>query len=147
MAHDLKRLIQEVKEARAEFEARLDDVDVAKERYYETVRRLYDQGMPLREIAETIGVSHQRVHQIVGEKPQRGKAKRALAKHARAGSAALVIVALAASWIASSVNAQPRQEAIAELKPARNLIARQLSGEARDFILPRLDDMLEEERR
>jgi hypothetical protein len=38
VARDLKRLVEEVKEARAEFEARLDDTDIAKEHYYETVR-------------------------------------------------------------------------------------------------------------
>src|SRR5919106_5660940 len=89
MARDLNKLINEVKAARADFEARLDDLDVAKERYYETVRRLYKAGMPLREIAEAVGVSHQRVHQIVGEEQTRSRVRQAVGKRARAGGIAL----------------------------------------------------------
>jgi hypothetical protein len=122
MAQDLKRLVEDVKEARAEFEARLDDMDVAKERYYETVRRLYKAGMPLREIAEAVGVSHQRVHQIVGDEPKR--VRRVVAKRARVGGAALVVVLAAATlWAASSGEPQPRAEALADLEDARSFMA------------------------
>ena len=142
MARDLKRLVEDVKEARAEFEARLDDMDVAKERYYETVRRLYKAGMPLREIAGAVGVSHQRVHQIVGEEPARSRVRRAVAKRARAGGVALILV-LAAGWLAASNTPQPRAEALADLEDARNLRATRLPEEARDFIAPKLDEMLD----
>jgi hypothetical protein len=143
VALDLKRLVEDVKEAHAEFEARLDDMDVAKERYYETVRRLYKAGMPLREIAEAVGVSHQRVHQIVGEEPTRSRVRRAVAKRARAGGVALIFV-LAAGWLAvSSVTPQPRAKALADLEDARNLMATRLPEEARDFIVPKLDEMLD----
>ncbi len=94
-------------EARAKFEARLDEMDVAKERYYETLRRLYKAGMPLREIAEAVGVSHQRVHQIVGEEPTRSRVRRAVTKRARAGGAALLLVLAASWWAASSLTSQP----------------------------------------
>jgi predicted RNase H-like HicB family nuclease len=29
-------------------------------------RRLHDEGLPMRDIAELVGVSHQRIHQLVG---------------------------------------------------------------------------------
>ena len=141
MAQALKRLVDDVKEARAEFEARLDDMDVAKERYYETVRRLYKAGMPLREIAEAVGVSHQRVHQIVGEEPKR---VRRVAKRARAGGAALVLVLAAGLWAASTGEPQPRGEALADLKDARNLMATRLPEEAREFIVPKLDELVDQ---
>jgi hypothetical protein len=140
MARDLKRLVEDVKEARAEFETRLDDMDVAKERYYETVRRLYKAGMPLREIAEAVGVSHQRVHQIVGEEPTRS---RVTAKRARAGGAAVILVLAAGWWAASSVTPQPRAEALADLKDARSFMATRLPNDAREFIVPKLDEMLD----
>jgi hypothetical protein len=143
MAQDLKRLVKDVKEARAEFEARLDDMDVAKERYYETVRRLYKAGMPLREIAEAVGVSHQRVHQIVGEEPTRSRVRRVVGKRARAGGAALVLVA-ASWWAASSSEPQPRAEAIADLEDARTLLATRLPDEARELIVPKLDEMVDQ---
>jgi predicted transcriptional regulator len=122
VARDLNRLVADVKEARAEFEARLDDMDAAKERYYETVRRLYKAGMPLREIAEAVGVSHQRVHQIVGEEPTRSRIKRVVAKRARAGGAALILV-LGGAWAAASSGPQqPRAEALADLEDARRFL-------------------------
>jgi hypothetical protein len=142
MTQDLKRLVKDVKEARAEFEARLDDMDVAKERYYETVRRLYKAGMPLREIAEAVGVSHQRVHQIVGEEPTRSRVRRVVGKRARAGGAALVLVLAASWWAATSSEPQPRAEAIADLEDARTLLATRLPDEAREFIVPKLEEMV-----
>lgn len=141
MTRDLERLVDDVKEARADFEARLDEMDVAKERYYDTVRRLYKAGMPLREIAEAVGVSHQRVHQIVGEGSTRARARRAVAKRARAGGAAILLVLGAGLLGASSVPPQPRAEALADLKDARSFMRTRLPAEARDFILPRLDEM------
>jgi hypothetical protein len=142
MARDLERLVEDVKEARAEFEARLDDMDVAKERYYDTVRRLYKEGMPLREIAEAVGVSHQRVHQIVGEEPTRSRVRRVVAKRARAGGVVLILVLSASWWAASSVTPQPRAEALADLEDARSLMATRLPEEAREFIVPKLDEMV-----
>jgi hypothetical protein len=37
----------------------------AKDTYHQTVRRLYLTGASMREIAEALGLSHQRVHQII----------------------------------------------------------------------------------
>ncbi len=144
MARDLKRLVEDVKKARAEFEPRLDDMDVAKEHYYETVRRLYKASMPLREIAEAVGVSHQRVHQIVGEESTRSRVRRAVAKRARAGGAALVLVPAAGLWAARSGEPQPRAEAVADLEDARTFMATRLPEEAREFIVPKFDELVDQ---
>ena len=43
------------------------DVDVARAEFHRTVRRLHLHGSSLRELAAGLGLSHQRVHQIVEE--------------------------------------------------------------------------------
>jgi hypothetical protein len=45
--------------------------------YHREVLKLHRSGISLREIAEQLGISHQRVHQIVGtEEPQTQKRRR-----------------------------------------------------------------------
>lgn len=143
---NLDRLVKDVKEARGSFEARLDDLDVAKERYYGAVRRLYERGMPLREIAEAIGVSHQRVHQIVGDQPVRGRVRRAVAKRGRAGGAALLIL-IATLLLGGSPHSQRQEDALADIREARSFMARELPADAQDFLISGLDEMLDEARR
>ena len=43
------------------------DADVARAEFYRAVRRLHLHGSSLRELAANLGLSHQRVHQIVEE--------------------------------------------------------------------------------
>ena len=43
------------------------DADVARAEFHRAVRRLHLRGSSLREIAASLGLSHQRVHQIVEE--------------------------------------------------------------------------------
>src|SRR5580700_11513582 len=43
------------------------DVEVARAEFHRAVRRLHLQGSSLRELAAGLGLSHQRVHQIVEE--------------------------------------------------------------------------------
>ena len=43
------------------------DADVARAEFYRAVRRLHLHGSSLRELAAELGLSHQRVHQIVEE--------------------------------------------------------------------------------
>jgi len=100
--------------------------------------------MPLREIAEAVGVSHQRVHQIVGEEAAQSRVSRVIAKRARASGAALILVLSVSWWIASSSGPQPCADVLADLEDARNLIASRLPEEGRDFILPKLDEMLDQ---
>jgi ATP-dependent Clp protease ATP-binding subunit ClpA len=62
-----EQILQEAKAAR---EALLEverQQEHAKVDYHHAIRRLHAAGGSLREIAEALGLSHQRVHQIVGE--------------------------------------------------------------------------------
>ena len=43
------------------------DVEVARAEFHRAVRRLHLHGSSLRELAANLGLSHQRVHQIVEE--------------------------------------------------------------------------------
>lgn len=82
--------LEHVKKLREEYERALDAAESRRSAYHEAVLELYQGGIPLREIAKELGLSHQRVHQIVsGEPPRRGKLPRA------AGGAAGVALILA----------------------------------------------------
>jgi hypothetical protein len=56
-----------------EFRDKLLDIQHEEERtradYQHAIRRLHAKGGSLREIADELGLSHQRVHQIVGDEP------------------------------------------------------------------------------
>jgi hypothetical protein len=64
-----EKILGEAKELRE----RLLDLQHEEERarvdYQHAIRRLHAKGGSLREIADELGLSHQRVHQIVGEEP------------------------------------------------------------------------------
>jgi hypothetical protein len=62
-----------MRQLRDEYEAALDEAELLRAKYHREVVKLYRSGVSLREIAEHLGVSHQRVHQIVGvAEPRRG---------------------------------------------------------------------------
>ena len=102
MTDDPKGLLQNVRKARGDFEARADELEAAREAYYRAVARLHEAGMPLREIAEELGLSHQRVHQMVGESDRRKKLRKAAAKAARVAGALLLTLALVGGGFALS---------------------------------------------
>ena len=64
-------LVREAKAAREFLLASQHAADRAKVDYHHTIRRLHAAGASLREIAETLGLSHQRVHQIIDEAASR----------------------------------------------------------------------------
>ena len=88
---------RDTRKARGEFEARVDEVEIARDEYYQMVSRLHRAGMPLRDIAEELGLSHQRVHQMIGESEGRKRPSKAASRTAKAGGAALLAVALLAT--------------------------------------------------
>jgi hypothetical protein len=51
--------------ARARVEELEKALDLARANYHTSVRRLYESGASLRELATGLGVSHQRIHQII----------------------------------------------------------------------------------
>ncbi len=61
--------VRDAKQARAVLEERLEAVERAKAEYHDAVRAAWAAGVPLRAIAEELGLSHQRVHQMVSEEP------------------------------------------------------------------------------
>lgn len=60
-------ILGEAKQARDRLIAARHEVDDARADYHHAVRRLHASGASMREIAEALGISHQRVHQIVDE--------------------------------------------------------------------------------
>ncbi len=70
--------LEQVKKLREEYERALDAAESRRVAYHEAVLDLYRSGTSLRDIAQQLGLSHQRVHQIVsGEPPRRSKRPRA----------------------------------------------------------------------
>ena len=82
--------LEQVKKLREEYERALDAAESQRAAYHAAVLDLYRSGTPLREIAKELGLSHQRVHQIVSGEPVRCKK---LPPVAGAIGAALVLVA------------------------------------------------------
>jgi Clp amino terminal domain, pathogenicity island component len=62
-------ILGEAKEARDRLIAAQREQDDARADYHHAIRRLHASGASMREIAEALGISHQRVHQIVDEAP------------------------------------------------------------------------------
>lgn len=69
--------IEDAKKARAALEDHLDAVERAKATYHDAVRAAWAAGVPLRAIADELGLSHQRVHQMVsGDQQASASARR-----------------------------------------------------------------------
>jgi hypothetical protein len=95
--------LRQVKKLREEYERSLDAAESHRVAYHGAVLDLYLSGTPLREIATELGLSHQRVHQIVSSAPPRhGNLGRA------AGGIAGALVLIAATFGALRIaHAQP----------------------------------------
>jgi ClpX C4-type zinc finger len=61
------KLLAEARQARERLIDAERDLEVARADFYRAVRRLHLHGSSLRELAASLGLSHQRVHQIVEE--------------------------------------------------------------------------------
>lgn len=73
--------LERIRRLRDSYESALDDAERIRDECHREIVKLHRSGMSLREIAEGLGISHQRVHQIVSpheEKP-RSRARRAAA--------------------------------------------------------------------
>ena len=106
--------LEQAKKLREEYERALDAAESRRAAYHAAVLELHRSGKPLREIAKELGLSHQRVHQIVsGEPPKR----RSLGRVAGGIGGALVLIAaiVSAVWIQSY---QPLAVASADVVPA-----------------------------
>ena len=102
-------LLDSIKRSRSEFESLQDEVEEAKNRYYEDVRALHESGMSIRDIAAHVGVSHQRVHQILGK--ERPKRRRNISK--RLGAAGIIIaIALGVAAMLDQPPPPPRPQRV-----------------------------------
>jgi ClpX C4-type zinc finger len=75
MALDPK-VVREAKATREVLLASQHAAERAKVDYHHAIRRLHAAGGSLREIAEALGLSHQRVHQIIDEAPEPRRPRR-----------------------------------------------------------------------
>jgi hypothetical protein len=64
-----EKILSEARELREKLLDLQHEEERARVDYQHAIRRLHAKGGSLREIAEELGLSHQRVHQIVGEEP------------------------------------------------------------------------------
>jgi hypothetical protein len=88
-----------IRRLRGEYEAALDEAEAFRERYHREIVKLHRSGRSLREIAEGLGISHQRVHQIVSPaEPSAGR------RAVRAGGVgALILVVVGAAFLGGRV--------------------------------------------
>jgi hypothetical protein len=89
---------EQVRRLREEYESALDDAETRRSAYHKAIRKLYLSGVPLREIASQLGMSHQRVHQIVGDEPSSRKRLR----RSIVGGAAILILASSGIFVGIS---------------------------------------------
>ena len=119
--------LEQVKKLREEYERSLDAAESHRVAYHEAVLDLYRSGTPLREIATELGLSHQRVHQIVsGAPPQRRNLARA------AGGIAGVLVLIAATFGALRITHASPFGQTARVHPATMYKAKSITSVAID---------------
>lgn len=109
--------LDRVKKLREEYERALDVAESHRAAYHEAVLDLYRSGTPLREIAKELGLSHQRVHQIVSAEPPRG---RKLGRAAAAGGMVGVLVLIAATFGALRIAHAPPFVRAGQVPPAKS---------------------------
>ena len=80
-------LVREAERAREQLAVSQHAAERARADYYQAIRRLHAAGWSLREIAEALRLSHQRVHQIIDEaaEPARWWRRRRQIMHGRPG--------------------------------------------------------------
>ena len=115
--------LEQVKKLREEYERSLDAAESHRVAYHEAVLDLYRSGTPLREIATELGLSHQRVHQIVsGAPPRRRNLGRA------AGGIAVVLVLIAATFGALRITHTPPFGQAGSVHPASAMKAKSITS-------------------
>jgi hypothetical protein len=80
-----------IRQLRDTYESALDEAEVARAEYHRAILKAHRSGVSLREIAEQLGISHQRVHQIVTPPGRSRRTRRAGRAVAGVVGAALVV--------------------------------------------------------
>lgn len=68
--------VKRLRRLRDRYEAALDQAEARRAEYHEAIHEAHASGTPLRQIASELGLSHQRVHQIVEAARGEGKEPR-----------------------------------------------------------------------
>lgn len=106
--------IERVRRLREEYEIALEHADEKRSEYHREIKKIHLSGIPFREIAEMLGMSHQRIHQIVGTTSPK-KLRRGL----KGGAAALLLIVLTGYGITTRANQDAETaSATAELVPS-----------------------------
>jgi hypothetical protein len=116
---DRETLLRRTEQARASFEDRQDEVEAAKREYHESVRELAAAGMSLREIATALGLSHQRVHQIVSGKPTASRRRRTVTAAAAGTATLLAVLMVITGWVGVPAPWSPVEGSHGSAAPAR----------------------------
>lgn len=97
---------EEIQRLREEYEAVLDEAESHRTAYHQEIRKAYLAGASLADIAEQLGLSRQRVYEIVGKEPavRRRKRKRILGS---AGILSLVAASGLGAWLLISYERSP----------------------------------------
>ena len=97
--------LERIRERRDEYESAMDDAERLRDEYHREIVKLHRSGMSLREIAEGLGISHQRVHQIVSPLEERSTKSRGRGK--AVGAAGVAIAVLVTGGLLLSRSDQP----------------------------------------
>ncbi len=89
---------ERIQELRDRYESKLDEAERLRDEYHRAIVKLHRSGASLREIAEGLGISHQRVHQIVSP-PEERKAPRSKRRAAAGGLAGVILLVGVASFV------------------------------------------------
>jgi len=100
---------------RDEYETALDGAARLRDDYHREIIKLHRSGVSLREIAEVLGISHQRVHQIVSP-PDQATAPRRKATSAIVASA--LILSVLAAGVVFLVQDQAPEPPKAQIRPS-----------------------------
>jgi hypothetical protein len=83
--------LDKIRRLRDEYEAAMDEAERLRGEYHQAIDTLHRSGATLREIADGLGISHQRVHQIVSPSTTRSRSR---ARAASVGAALVVAFVL-----------------------------------------------------
>lgn len=97
---------EKIKQLRETYESALDDAERARDEYHREIVKLHRSGASLREIAEGLGVSHQRVHQIVSPREETKPGRKG---RGQAIAGAIVVILLLAGGTLFAFN-DPRSD-------------------------------------
>lgn len=84
---------ERIQRLRDNYESGLDEADRLRDDYHREIVKLHRSGMSLREIAEGLGMSHQRVHQIVSPHEDQPRSRTRRTAYGAAGGMLLLLVA------------------------------------------------------